>query len=105
MTVVYTTGGEVIEGIQVDKLDFYLNSELIGFTYYGSDSYADGLKQWGAAECPFFLGVCPWDGDGILYYLKGLVYSTRLYTKPMTEDQVKNSYDMTLKYRSSFLGK
>ena len=86
----------------VDKLELYINGEKYGETDYYSYVYRCGLDVWNK-NCPFFVGVCPWAGDNNLYYLKGLVYTTRLYTKPMTEEQVKNSYDMTLKYRSSFL--
>ena len=86
----------------VDKLELYINGEKYGETDYYSYVYKCGLDVWNN-NCPFFVGVCPWSGENNLYYLKGLVYTTRLYTKPMTEEQVKNSYDMTLKYRSSFL--
>ena len=37
-----------------------------------------------------------------IYYLKGLVYTARLYTAPLTPEQVKDSYDLSLKYRDSF---
>lgn len=87
---------------KVDKLLYYINGRLFGYTYYGSDSYEAGLSVWGGNDCPFFLGVCPWDSNGNLYYLKGKVYSTRLYQVPMSTDEVKKSYDLTLKYRSSF---
>lgn len=103
LTIVYKAQWGDKDNKKVDKLDYYIDKRLIGSTYYGTDSYKSGLENWDNINCPFFLGVCPWDANGNLYYLKGLVYTTRLYTKPMTEEQVKNSYDMTLKYRSSFL--
>ena len=89
---------------EMDRFIIYFDGVKKAETYYGSDSYVKGMEVWNKG-CPFFLGVCPWTNKGELYYLKGLVYTTRLYTEAMTGDQVKNSYDMTLKYRSSFLGK
>ena len=86
----------------VDKVEYYVNGELFGYTYYGSDSYKAGLSTWNNDSCPFYLGVCPWSGVGNLYYLKGKVYTTRLYTTSMTPEQVKENMDMTQRYRSSF---
>lgn len=74
----------------------------IGYTYYGSDSYDSGLSIWNSDNCPFFVGACAWSGANNIYYLKGLVYATRLYTSDLDSDQVKLNYDMTLKYRDSF---
>ena len=86
----------------VDKIEYYVNGKLYGYTYHGHDSYINGLNTWNTDECPFYLGVCPWWAAGNLYYLKGNVYTTRLYTTSMTSEQVKDNYNTTLKYRSSF---
>jgi hypothetical protein len=86
----------------VDKVEYYINGELYGYTYYGHDSYIDGLNIWNNDSCPFFVGVCPWSADGNLYYLKGKVYTTRLYTCSMSADKVKENMEMTQRYRSSF---
>lgn len=87
---------------KVDKIEYYINGSLFGYTYYGSDSYKNGLNTWNSSDCPFFLGVCPWYDNKNLYYLKGKVYTTRLYTTSMTPEEVKNNMDMTQKYRASF---
>ena len=58
--------------------------------------------MWNNDKCPFFVGACAWRLKGCIYYLKGSVFSTRLYTKSLTPDEVKLNYDMTLKYRDSF---
>ena len=87
---------------KVDKLAYYINGELVGYTYYGYDSYSNAIAVWNGDDCPFFLGVCPWDRDGNLYYLKGKIYTTRLYTTSMTSEEVKENMDMTQKYRASF---
>ena len=87
---------------KVDKLAYYINGELVGYTYYGHDSYSNAIAVWNGDDCPFFLGVCPWDRDGNLYYLKGKIYTTRLYTTSMTSEDVKENMDMTQKYRASF---
>ena len=105
LTITYKISDNNIYKEDLGKLEYYIDGNLFGYTYFGSDSYRDGLTHWNGNNVPFFLGVCPWNKDNNLYYLKGLVYSTRLYTKPMTEKQVKDSYNMTLRYRSSFLGK
>lgn len=86
----------------IDKVEYYVNGELFGYTYYGHDSYQFGLETWNMDECPFFLGVSPWYGNGCLYYLKGSVYTCRLYTCSMTADEVSANRDMTERYRESF---
>ena len=91
-----------MEENHVDKIEYYVDGKLFAFSFYGMDSYDKGIGVWGGAECPFFIGVCPWQNDGNLFYLKGLLYSTRLYTKSLTPEEVKLNYDMTLKYRDSF---
>lgn len=93
---------EYMKKNNVDKIEYYINGELYGYTYNGKDSYAEGLNTWNNDECPFFLGVCPWYAVGNLYYLKGKVYTTRLYTTSMTSEEVKENMDMTQKYRASF---
>ena len=93
---------EYMKENKVDKVEYYVNGELFGYTYYGSDSYKNGLKTWNNDNCPFYLGVCPWYQNNNLYYLKGKVYTTRLYTSSMTKEQVKENMDMTQKYRNSF---
>jgi hypothetical protein len=86
----------------VDKVEYYVNGELYGYTYYGHDSYINGLNTWNNDSCPFFVGVCPWGTIGSLYYLKGKVYTTRLYTCSMSADKVKENMEMTQRYRASF---
>ena len=93
---------EYMKENKVDKVEYYVNGELFGYTYYGSDSYKNGLKTWNNDNCPFYLGVCSWYQNNNLYYLKGKVYTTRLYTTSMTKEQVKENMDMTQKYRNSF---
>ena len=85
-----------------DKIEYYINGELYGYTYYGKNSYNTGLNTWNKDTCPFFVGVSPWHANGNLYYLKGSVYSCRLYTDAMTAEEVKDNMDMTQKYRASF---
>lgn len=99
---VYFTFVYRVENNEVDKIEVYSNGELIGKTGYGHNSYINGLNVWNSSKCPFFLGVCPWGSNGNLYYLKGKVYTTRLYTTSMTPEEVKNNMDMTQKYRASF---
>lgn len=93
---------EYMKQNNLDKIEYYINGEIFGYTYFGKEGYKDGLSIWNNDNCPFFLGVCPWNANGNLYYLKGKVYTTRLYTTSMTPEEVKNNMDMTQKYRASF---
>lgn len=86
----------------LDKLNYYINGQLYGWTYYPSSSYEDGAKSWNNDDCPFFIGVCEWNSNSGLYFLKGNVHTTRLYTIPINDEEVKLNYDTTLRYRSSF---
>ena len=87
----------------IDKVLYYVNGELYGYTYYGHDSYINGCNTWNKDSCPFFLGVCPWYTEGNLYYLKGSVYACRLYyNNSLTPDEVKANRNATMQYRSSF---
>ena len=99
---VYFTFVYKVENNEVDQIEVYANGELVGKNGYGHNSYINGLNIWNSSQCPFFLGVCPWGYNESLYYLKGKVYTTRLYTTSMTPEEVKNNMDMTQKYRASF---
>ena len=107
MTFVYISGSnsELCDDFMknnpgVDRIEYYLNGELIEYTYHYASDYQAGLNKWNSSPC--FIGICPWYNYSSLFYIKGDVYTTRLYDKPLTETQVKANYDMTLKYRSSF---
>ena len=63
------------------------------------DSYQIGCNIWNGENCPLFIGVCPWNKTGDLFYLQGKVYATRLYTKALTKDEVKANYDKTLEIK------
>lgn len=93
---------EYMKENKLDKIEYYINGNLFGYTYYGNKGYKEGLETWNNDSCPFFLGVCPWNFNQNLYYLKGKVYTTRLYTTSMTPEEVKSNIDMTQKYRASF---
>lgn len=86
----------------VDKVLYYVNGKLYGYTYYGHDSYEAGCNTWNKDTCPFFVGVCPWYADGNLYYLKGNVYTCRLYQRAMLPSEVKDNRNATMQYRNSF---
>ena len=85
----------------VDKVEYYINGKIFGYTYYGKEGYKDGLNTWNNENCPFFLGVCPWNANGNLYYLKGNVYCTRLYEKALSSDEVKLNVETTQLYRKT----
>ena len=101
MTVVYNRNSSLGTSDR-DVVEYYVNGELLGYTYYTKDSYNLGLNTWNKDSCPFFIGVTPWHADGNLYYMQGSVYTCRLYTKAMNAEEVKENMDMTQKYRSSF---
>lgn len=92
---------EYMKKYNVDKVEYYINGKIFGYTYYGKEGYKDGLNTWNNGNCPFFLGVCPWNADGNLYYLKGNVYCTRLYEKALSSDEVKLNVETTQLYRQT----
>ena len=85
-----------------DKLEYYIDGKLFGYTYYSSEGYKKGLSSWNTDDNHFFLGVSCWYSGNNLYYLKGSVYTTRLYTFSINADQVLENVTTTQKYRSSF---
>ena len=86
----------------LDRLNYYINGDLYGYTYYGHQGYEEGLSTWNSNDCPLFIGVCPLDITGCLYFMKGRFYALRLYNYSMTETEVADSFDTTQKYRNSF---
>ena len=108
LTIVYTIYDENIQDEnyddymkenKVDKLEYFVNGNLLGKTYYGHKGYVSGLKVWNNNNSNFFIGVCPAWEDGNLYYLKGNVYCTRLYEKALSSDEVKENVTKTQLYR------
>ena len=83
-----------------DRVEYYINGELYGYTYYGIDSYNEGCKVWNGNNSNFYLGVCPWYANGNLYYLKGNVYCTRLYEIALSSDEVNKNVTKTKLYRN-----
>ena len=90
------------ENKTIDKIEYFLNGKLYGYTYYSHDKYIDGLKIWDNDEYDFFIGVCMQVHQDNLFYLKGDCYSLRLYTRALTEDEVELNYNTNVKYRNSF---
>ncbi len=90
-----------MENCKCDVLAYYFDGKLYGYTGYGKTSYDKGYAIWGGDNIPMFIGVCPWGEDSNLYYLKGKVYTVRLYTRPLSSDEVWNNYDTTLSYRDA----
>ncbi len=83
-------------------LRMYLNGMPYGWTINTLESFNDGLKTWNKDLGDIFIGVCPWDKDGSLHFLKGKVYSIRLYKSVISSEDVKSNYDFTLQYRNTF---
>lgn len=86
---------------RADKVECYIDGQLYGYTYYGIDSYNQGVQTLNTNSSHFYLGVCPWYSDGNLYYLKGDVYCTRLYEKALSSDEVKLNVETTQLYRQT----
>lgn len=85
-----------------DKFELYFNGVLFDYCYCDSNGYNEGLEVWNTLENFFYVGVCCYGSSNNNCYLNGDIYSTRLYSKTLTLDQIKLNYDMTLKYRDSF---
>ena len=106
LTFVYRRASELGETEDVndaDKIEYYVNGELKGYTYFGSDSFENAREQWDKDSCHFFVGCSPWERIGNIYYLKGNVYSVRLYQKTLTEEEVQKNKEATIQYRNSFI--
>lgn len=84
---------------KADKIEYYINGDLYGYTYHGIDSYNNGCDIWNNEQAHFYLGVSPWYRNGNLYYLKGNVYCTRLYERALSSDEVKENVTKTQMYR------
>lgn len=82
----------------LDKVEYFVNGKSLGYTYYGKEGYKSGLNMWNHDNCPFFVGVCPFWKNNNLYYLKGNVYSCRLYNKSLTSQQVLDNCNKTMAY-------
>lgn len=82
----------------LDKVEYFVNGKSLGYTYYGKEGYKRGLDMWNHDDCPFFVGVCPFWKNNNLYYLKGNVYSCRLYNKSLTNQQVLENCNKTMAY-------
>ena len=82
-----------------DKIEYYINGNLYGYTYYGIDSYNEGCESWNTDTAHFYLGVCPWHNPGNLYYLKGNVYCSRLYERALSSEEVQKNVKQTELYR------
>ena len=94
LTVVYQIGED-----GNDKVIFYNNKIMLGYGWYDHNLYKVGCGFWNDDECPMFLGVCPLGGKNNLFYLKGDVYTVRLYNRALSEGEVIQNYDKTLLYR------
>ena len=86
-----------------DTVEYYINGNLIGKCEQDKESFEKGRNIWDNDECPFYIGAVPWYKDGNIYYLNGNVYSVRLYQKALTEQEVKDNMNATVKYRKSFI--
>ena len=112
MTIVYTVYDENKDNESydkfmrsnkgVDKIEYYINGKLYGYTYYDKNAFKYGVDKWDNDDYKFIVGACYKAKGKNIYYLKGDCYLTRLYTKSLNSDEVKLNYDMTLKYRDSF---
>ena len=75
---------------------------FFGFTTCDKIAYNKGLELWDVPDANFYVGVCPIESIGSLYYMQGTVYTARLYDTALTGEDVQKNREMTLKYRSSF---
>lgn len=106
-TVVYMryydeSADDYMKSNNVDKILIYIDGKLYDEVYYSSEAYDNGLEQWNLESSPVFIGVTPWGEYDSNYFLKGMVYTNRLYNGALNSKQVEDNYNMTLKYRSSF---
>ena len=108
LSVVY----EISESGDMDEICLYYDGLIRGACEYPKDLYVASLNILNDDSMPFYVGYCPFGlekvpngvfcGNGVEYFLKGQVYSIRLYSSSLNSEEVKLNYDMTLKYRDSF---
>lgn len=101
LTFVYRRADEI--GEENDRVEYYVNGNLIGSAAYPANCFDEGREFWDNDNCSFFVGCSPWAKNGNVFYIKGNVYSVRLYYKTLTEKEVRNNMQATIKYRNSFL--
>ncbi len=96
--------GEMNWTQNADRVEYYIDGELYGYTYYGSDSYQTGCTIWNKENTPVFIGATPWwIYSKQVYYLKGDIYTCRLYENPITQEEVTENYNTTIQWRNTEL--
>ena len=68
--------------------------------FIGEDTYRSAQSFWNVPGAPMFVGVTP-ISDG-LAYMKGQIYTCRLYQNAIDANDVKENYEKTLQYRELF---
>ena len=86
---------------KLDKIEYYINGDLFGYTYYNNSIYSSGREYWDSEDAYMWIGVCPLGGVGNTY-MPGNVYALRVYRYPMSFKEVQENYTKTLLYIESF---
>ncbi len=87
--------------VNQDRIEYYIDGELYGYTYFDSQSYINGALGWNNEDTPMFIGVTQWWKTTSKYYLQGDVYSCRLYETSLSKDDVSLNYNTTIQWRNT----
>ncbi len=87
--------------VNQDRIEYYIDGELYGYTYFDSQSYINGAAVWNNEDIPMFVGVAQWWKTSSKYYLQGDVYSCRLYETSLSKEDVALNYNTTLQWRNT----
>ncbi len=87
--------------VNQDRIEYYIDGVLYGYTYFDSNSYIQGCSVWNNPDTPMFIGVTQWWNKSSKYYLKGDVYSCRLYESSLSKDEVLANYNATIQWRNT----
>ena len=95
-TVTFEPAGGSGDG-NLPRQTVYLNGKEIKNGFLGKQYFEEFIKQSGELNY-LEIGRCTWNGNGYWYYQKGLCYTTRIYNKALTEDEVKANFETTKTY-------
>ena len=76
----------------------YKNGNYEQSTVFSEEYWPNALTNLNNSTYQFVLGRSPFGSESGYHYLKGAVYSCRLYNKALTEEEVLENYNATVSY-------
>jgi len=89
----------VTVNIEESKMKFYINGEIIDETSFDKNYYQEQTNIGDLYEGLIYnIGRATAAGSSFWHYLKGSIYSLKLYNVGLTDEEVKANYNTTLEY-------